>query len=381
MTIRPALLAAALLLLPPSAPAIERAGRNTTYSIRRAEQLLAEDRPEEAAAAYTEAAEADARSWRAFSGRALAYDRLQLTDLANADRDHAVGIAPDAFEPLMDRGVHHFLKKNYADAARDLGAAIALKPDYIDLYHWRGCAYAQDNQPEPAIADFTRIIDHDTGDTKFRAADLFNRALSEHALGRLTEALADYEQAEKAGQATKNARVECLIDLRRWKEAEEIFTDTLRSTDEDSDDDRLTRYDALRNRAVTLAGQKLFDRSEADIAEAIKLKPDSFYAYGTASWTRLFAGKFAEARTAALKALSFDADQLCVHLNLAHAYLLEGHLDWAKAIYRQDKDKRGSWNRTGVEIALQDLKDLRDAGIEHPDMAQAEEYLRGLAKP
>ena len=76
--------------------------------------------------------------------------------------------------------------------------------------------------------------------------------------------------------------------------------------------------------------------------------------------------------------MSIDADQLWVHLNLAHAYVLEGHLDWAKSIYLQDKDKRGSWNRTGVQIALQDLKDLRDAGVEGPDLAPAEKYLHGL---
>ena len=382
MTIRPALLAAALLVLPLSAPAIERAGRgDASGSIKRAEQLLADDKPEEAAAAYTEAAEAAPRDWHAFSGRALAYDRLQLADLANADRDHAVQVAPDAFEPLMDRGTKLFLKKRYADAIRDLDAAVRLKPGYFALYHWRGCAYAQNNQPEQAVADFTRVIDAGADASDYQGVELFNRALAEHALGRLPDALADYEAAEKAGQSTVDARAECLIDLRRWKDAEEIYSDILRATDEDSDEDRKARYDALRNRAVALAGQKLHERAEADLTEAIALKPDDLYAYGTASWTRLFAGKFAEARTAALKALSIDGSQTWVHLNLAHAYVLEGHLDWAKSIYVQDKDKRGSWNRSGVEIALQDLKDLREAGVEHPDLARAEEFLHTLATP
>ena len=378
MTIRPALLAAALLALPLSAPAIERAGHNAASALRHAEQLLADDKPEEAVAAYTEAIEADPQSWQAFASRAVAYARLQLPDLADADRDRAVQLAPKAFEPLMARGVDRFLKKRYADAVRDLDDAVHLNPDDVQLYHWRGCAYAQNNQPEQAIADFTHVIDGDPNITQYHGTEHYNRAIAEHTVGRLTEALADYEAAEQAGQSTTDARAECLLDLRRWKDAEEVYSDTLRNTDEDNAEDKKTRYDALRNRAVALAGQKLYDRSEADLAEAIALKPDDLYAYGTASWTRLFAGKFADARTAALKALSIDADQLWVHLNLAHAYVLEGHLDWAKTIYLQDKDKRGSWNRTGVQIALQDLKDLHDAGVEGPDLVHAEEYLHGL---
>ncbi len=383
MTIRPALLlAAALLVLPPSAPAIERAGRgDSAGAIKRAEQLLADDKPEEAAAAYTEAIEADGHNWKAFTGRAGAYTRLQLPALADEDRDRAVQAAPGAFEPLMARGVDRFLKKRYADAIRDLDAAIKINPDDLPLYHWRGCAYAQNNQPEPAIADFTRVIDGAADNSESRGIELYNRAIAEHATGKLSDALADYEQAERAGQSATDARAECLLDLRRWKDAEDIYSDTLRATDEDSDDDRKSRYDALRNRAVALTGQKLYERAEADLAEAIALKPDDLFAYGTASWTRLFAGKAAEARTAALKALSIDADQLWVHLNLAHAYVLEGHLDWAKAIYLQDKDKRGPWNRSGVQIALQDLKDLREGGVDHPDLARAEEYLRSLAAP
>ena len=319
MTIRPALLAAALLVLPLSAPAIEHAGHNAASALRHAEQLLADDKPEEAVAAYTEAIEADPQNWQAFDSRAVAYTRLQLPDLAEADRDHAVQIAPKAFEPLMARGVDRFLKKRYADAVHDLDAAIGLNPDNTQLYHLRGCAYAQDNQPEPAIADFTRVIDGDPNIAEYHGTEHYNRAIAEHTVNRFDEALADYEAAEKAGQNTTEARAECLLDMRRWKDAEEIYSDTLRNTDEDSAEDKKTRYDALRNRAVALTGQKLYDRSEADLAEAIALKPDDLYAYGTASWTRLFAGKFAEARAAALKALSIDADQLWVHLNLAHA--------------------------------------------------------------
>lgn len=384
MTIRaslPAFSAVLLVLLwpPLSAPAIAKAARDTSGTMKRAEQLAAANKLEDAVAAYTEAVEADPHNWKAFAARAGIYSRLQLGALAEADNDHAVEAAPKASEPLMTRGVDRFFKKRYAEAIRDLDAAIRLDPENADLYHWRGCAYAQSDQCDKAVADFTQVIDRDPEKTGYHGMELFNRAIAEHTVGRLDDALKDYELAEKAGQAATNPRAECLLDLKRWKEAEEIYNELLQSTDEEGEENVKVRYDALRNRAVALAGQKLFDRAEADLADAIALKPDNLYAYGTASWTRLFSGKIEEARAAALKSLSMDSDQLWVHLNLAHAYLLEGHFDWAKSIYVQDKDKRGSWGRSGLQTALQDLADLRAAGLENPDIARAEAFLHSIS--
>ncbi len=383
MTIRPALpaFAAALLVLlwPFSpAPAIERATRDASDILKRADQLLKDGKLDEAVEAYSEAVAADPHNWKALYSRASVYRQLHLPDLAEADTDHAVAAAPRSAGPLLARGVGRFNAKRYAEAIKDFDAAIRLEPENTDLYHWRGCAYAQSDQCDKAIADFTKVIEHDPEQTGYHGMELYNRAIAEHTIGRLEDALNDYEQAEKAGQSTTNARAECLMDLKRWKEAEEIFNEVLRTTEEDGEENQKTRYDALRNRAVALAGQKLYDRSEADLTDAIALKPDNLYAYGTASWTRLFAGKVEEARDAGLKALSIDGDQLWVHLNLAHAYLLGGHFDWAKSIYVQDKDKRGSWGRNGVQIALQDLADLREAGVTSPELARGEAFLKGL---
>lgn len=383
MTIRfasPAAVLTVLLLLPVcQAPAIERAARDTSNAMERAQKALNDNHPEESIEAFTDAIRDDPHDWKAFVGRAGAYARLQLPKLAEEDNDRAVEAAPASFEPLMNRAVDRFFKKRYADAIRDLDVAIRLDPTHTDLYHWRGCAYAEINECEKAIADFTQVIERDAEKTGYQGVELFNRGIAETNIGHFPEALADYEQAEKAGQTTVNQRAECFLELKRWKEAEEIYDDILQSTEETGADNEKKRYEALRERAVALTGQKLFDRAEADLSEAISMKPDNLLAYGTASWTRLFAGKTAEARAAALKALGIDANQLWIHLNLAHAYLLEGHFDWAKSIYLQDKDQRGSWGRNGAQIALQDLADLREAGVEHPDMARAEKYLRELA--
>ncbi len=370
----------ALLLLPVRrTPAIEKAPHDAGHALERAQQAAADNHPEDAIDAYTDAIRDDPHNWQAFVGRAGVYARLQLPRLAEEDDDRAVEAAPKAFEPLLNRAIDRFSKNRYADAIRDLDAAIRLEPEHTELYHWRGCAFAETNQCEKAIADFTRVIEHDTDQTGYHGVELFNRGIAHANLGQFTEALADYEQAEKAGQSTVDQRGECFLELKRWKEAEELYDDILQSTEETGAENEKKRYEALRERAVALTGQKLFERADADLVEAISLKPDNLLAYGTASWTRLFSGKTGEARDAALKALGMDGNQLWIHLNLAHAYLLEGHFDWAKSIYQQDKDQRGSWGRNGAQIALQDLADLREAGIDHPDMAKAESFLKELA--
>ena len=382
MTTRPAILAATvglLLLLPCRAPAIERAARDTGRTMERAQKSLNDNELEDAVASYTEAIHDDPHNWKAFAGRAGAYARLQLPVLAEEDNDHAVEAAPDSYEPLLSRAVDRYFKKRYTDAIHDLDAAIHLSSDHAELYHWRGCAYAEAGEYQKAIADFTQVIEHDSEKSEYQGVELANRGVAEANLGHFEKALADYEQADKAGQSTVDQRGECLLELKRWKDAEELYDDILQSTDETGAENETKRYEALRERAVALTGQKLFDRAEADLAEAISMKPDNLLAYGTASWTRLFAGKISEARAAALKALGIDSNQLWIHLNLAHTYLLEGHFDWAKSIYQQDKDQRGAWGRNGAQIALQDIKDLREAGVEHPDMARAEAFLRSIS--
>ncbi len=196
MTIRPTLLAVAVLslsLLPCRAPAIERAAHSTGNAVEHAQKSLADNDLEDAIESYTQAIRDDPHDWKAFVGRATAYARLQLTALAEEDNDHAVEAAPDAYEPLLNRAVDRFTKKRYADAIHDLDAAIHLSPDHTELYHWRGCAYAETDQYEKAIADFTQVIERDADKAEYRGVELSNRGISEVNLGRFEQALADYE--------------------------------------------------------------------------------------------------------------------------------------------------------------------------------------------
>ena len=82
----------------------------------------------------------------------------------------------------MTRGVDRFFKKRSAEAIRDLDAAIRLDPENADLYHWRGCAYAQSDQCDKAVADFTQVIDRDPEKTGYHGMELFNRAIAEHTV-------------------------------------------------------------------------------------------------------------------------------------------------------------------------------------------------------
>ncbi|QGY47284.1 tetratricopeptide repeat protein [Maribellus comscasis] len=101
-------------------------------------------------------------------------------------------------------------------------------------------------------------------------------------------------------------------------------------------------------------------------------------AYGNLSWYYLFSQEFVKAEEAARKSLAFGKETEWVNTNLAHALLFQGRFEEAKEIYQTFKDKsyRQDKSKTYKDFFLQDLKELEEAGITHPDM----EKIRTLLK-
>ena len=92
------------------------------------------------------------------------------------------------------------------------------------------------------------------------------------------------------------------------------------------------------------------------------------------SYHLIFSKKFAKAEATAEKALAFDEHEEWVNANLAIAYLMQGKLDDAKALYAYLKNKP---NRSGryKKTFLADLDELETAGITHPDIAKIRKLL------
>ena len=86
------------------------------------------------------------------------------------------------------------------------------------------------------------------------------------------------------------------------------------------------------------------------------------------AWDLLFVGNFERALALTERALRLDPDSLAIQTNRAHALLLLGRLDEARALYIAHKGERISQtnNKFWEEVIADDLKELREAGLGHP---------------
>lgn len=112
----------------------------------------------------------------------------------------------------------------------------------------------------------------------------------------------------------------------------------------------------------------------ADVAYVAALKDaskkkDVVNPYGHVAWYSLLANQAQRAANYAQAALKVNSSQTWINVNLAHAYLLLGRYDDAKAIYLKVKDTPHSSNdkRTYAADIRDDLDIFRKLGITTPD--------------
>jgi tetratricopeptide (TPR) repeat protein len=104
---------------------------------------------------------------------------------------HVLQRQPGNFVALHMLGLIAMQTGRSQTAARLIGKAIALKPDYVDAYNNRGLALQELGRFEEAMASFDKAIALRPDD-----ADLYsNRGLALEALKRPAEALASYDKA------------------------------------------------------------------------------------------------------------------------------------------------------------------------------------------
>ncbi|GAB4038012.1 tetratricopeptide repeat protein [Spirosoma gilvum] len=92
------------------------------------------------------------------------------------------------------------------------------------------------------------------------------------------------------------------------------------------------------------------------------------------SYHSLFSGKFAKAESLAEKAISYDESEPWANANLAMAYLMQGKLDDAKALYTYLKSQSRQSDGT-KKTFLDDLDELEAAGLTHPDIGTIRKLL------
>ncbi len=126
--------------------------------------------------------------------------------------------------------------------------------------------------------------------------------------------------------------------------------------------------DAYRNRGQSAAEDKR--TSPEDIQNAIGLTSKGWDYYLSLAWYDLFDRKPRDAIAASLKALELSPrNAAMIKVALAHSYLFDNQFDKAKAIYLENKNARlRGDDRTFSQTVLDDLKELEEAGVTHPDM-------------
>lgn len=129
--------------------------------------------------------------YRAYIGRAGAFQRLEKLDEAIEDYSQAIRLKPDSAIAYHERGVCLARLKQDDRAFVDYNRALELGPANPLTWNGRGVIYLHRKQYQKAIADFTEAI-------RLRpilAQAFKNRAAAEKALGDTAGANADLKQA------------------------------------------------------------------------------------------------------------------------------------------------------------------------------------------
>jgi tetratricopeptide (TPR) repeat protein len=132
----------------------------------------------------------------------------RLFDLAIADQDRAVALAPQDAEVYLGRGLTHYNRAALEDAAdpkrnahfgsavADFTTAIARDGRNVQAVDMLGVVHTVLGEADAAIADFTHVMTLDPHLGKVRLAEAYcERGAAFHRAGNFDAAIADYEKS------------------------------------------------------------------------------------------------------------------------------------------------------------------------------------------
>ncbi len=105
------------------------------------------------------------------------------------------------------------------------------------------------------------------------------------------------------------------------------------------------------------------------------LKSEIATAWGYLSFCLLFSQQPEDAIEAAEKGIETDPSQIWIYTNLAHGYLFCGRYPEAEKLYLEHCDDILDEGRRFDQAVVDDFKELRRNGVEHPDMERIESLL------
>jgi protein O-mannosyl-transferase len=230
-------------------------------------------------------------AWIAHSNLAVELQNDERYDEALQHCERAIAIAPQAWEPLNNRGFIHLVRLQLPEAMRDFRKAIEVGPA-AQPYHNLG------------------------------------RALFEQ--GKYTEAIAAYESSLNL-QAWNVSTLKCLgralAAAGRNNEAVQRFSEALLVKNDDPD--------AYLNMGNALRDLGRYDEACARYATVLRLDPASGDAHNEWGVALARQNRIADAAEHYAEAVRLAPDKLDVRFNLAEALRLQGKLPEAEAVFRE----------------------------------------------
>jgi tetratricopeptide (TPR) repeat protein len=196
--------------------------------------------------------------------RGYAYSKLDKSDLALADYDESLRLAPRSTWTLVARGNLRKDKQLLDLALSDFSETIRLDPKNVDAYANRGDVYYMKDQYPLAIADATKAIEINSGTSYTFAV----RGFSLFDAGRLDEARSDL--------ATAVQRYPKWVKPRYWYAVTEAkLEEKMYESCPKGGNRRPNANTMVGGLPICMTGLE-FGTSMRELAEVIRLNPEAF---------------------------------------------------------------------------------------------------------
>jgi predicted O-linked N-acetylglucosamine transferase (SPINDLY family) len=239
-----------------------------------------------------------------------------------------------SFEQMMREALAHHQAGRWAEAVAAYRRALALRPDYAEVYSNLGLALQNLGRFEEAIGAFERAA----GLRPDLAAIQANMGNALRAGARFHGAIAAYRRAIELAPGFAEAHNNLGIALHESGQAEEAIAAFERAIALKSD-----YAEASSNLGGALSSVGRLDEAIAACQRALALRPDHALAHNNLANALLQGGRLDEAIAACQRALALRPDYAEAHCNLGNACKEQGRLDEALVHFRQAARLKQGW--------------------------------------
>ena len=299
------------------------------YFVRRCNDLIETEQPEEAEVACERAREIKPENPQALKNEGDALFDLERYQAAKVVYDKALNAKPDFYEAWNARGKVLYQLQRYQDALESHNKAIALEPSSPEGFNGRGIVLIGSGKFEEALAAFEKAISLDP--EEFQSWE--KKAVALEYLNRPREARAAYEEAIAAVKKhlEKNPK-----DLSAWIDL-----------------------------GVVLGKLKRHEQALDSYEQAIKIKDDFYRAWLGKSNTLFFLKRFEEALEASDRSVESRPKYYLAWHNRG-SFLADGLQEYQKAIESYQK---------AIELNPEFYPARRDLGFAFMRLERNEEAL------